>query len=82
VERNSLFLFKPTASFCFGEKVLSSGTRIPCPSMSDGGRGCFYTWVVGMSICGTQELSQSGKGRSGLHSAAACGGREVISRAG
>lgn len=42
MERNSLFLFKPTASLCFSEKILSSGTRVLCPSMSDGGRGCFY----------------------------------------
>lgn len=50
MERNNLVLFKPTASFCFGEKVLSSRTRILCPSMSDGGEGCFYIWVVGVSV--------------------------------
>lgn len=65
MERNNLVLFKPTASFCFGEKVLSSRTRILFPSMSDGGEGCFYH-LGGWRVCGTKQLSLGRKGETTL----------------
>lgn len=63
MERNNLVLFKPTASFCFGEKVLSSGTRILCPSMSGGGEGCFYHLGGLLVSVGHSNFHRIGKGK-------------------
>lgn len=83
MERNNFFLFKPTASLCFGGKVQSSGTRMLCPSMSDGERSCFHAWVVDVRVCGTWELSESGRRRSALHGAAHVEiGKSCLARAG